>query len=369
MSRRSRSPVERLARVCGVLLWLGLVLLLVPVGPVLAGTKVVFLRNGDRLTGELLSENSRRIVIRTPATGRVTLQRDQIERIEEFPLRDLASPGQPPAVPSAIPTATNPPVAVAPLPKATGAVTNAPPTVDPSTNAVAVSSLLWLPNWAHGLWTNWHGNVQIGANFGVGTANLQSTYANANVVKKWGRTTTLLNYALSYGIVNDAVNANRMYGTFKTDLAWSAQKHVYSYGQGAAGYDEIRRINLEYLAGAGMGYRVIDRSKTVLAAELGAQYQVFDYLTAQDRADVAARFGENLTAQIGKDVRITQQLGFTPGFDDFTNYQIRFGLTLSVALFKPLTLNLNVIDTYLSQPAPGTANNDLQASTTIGINF
>ncbi|MFM7214420.1 MAG: hypothetical protein ACKO3H_06045, partial [Verrucomicrobiota bacterium] len=79
---------------------------MVPVGPVLAGTKVVFLRNGDRLTGELLSENSRRVVIRTPATGRVTLQRDQIERIEEFPLRDLAGPSQPPAVPPAAPAAT-----------------------------------------------------------------------------------------------------------------------------------------------------------------------------------------------------------------------------------------------------------------------
>lgn len=366
MFRRPRSPSERLARLCGVLVWLALVF------TGLAGDKVVFLRNGDRLTGELLSENSRRIVIRTPATGRVTLRRDQVERIEEFPLRSVAVPAQPsvpaPAVP-AVPAATKPPVAAVPTTKASGDVTNAPPTVPSSTNAVAGSSLLWLPDWAHGLWTNWHGNVQIGANLGVGTANWQSTYANANVVKKWGRTTTLINYALSYGMVNDVVNANRMYGTFKTDLAWSAQKHVYSYGQGAAGYDEIRRINLEYLSGAGMGYKVIDRSKTVLAAELGAQYQVFDYLTAQDRADVAARFGENLTTQIGKDVRITQQLGFTPGFEDFTNYQIRFGLTLSVALFKPLTLNLNVLDNYFSQPAPGTADNDLQVSTTIGINF
>jgi len=363
MSRRSRSPVERLARLLAVFVWLALVI------PVLAGTKVVFLRNGDRLTGEILSENSRRIVLRTPAAGRVTLQRDQVERIEEFPLRSLDGPTQVPSAPTVALAATNPPVALAPPSKVPGTVTNAPATAPVATNAVAGSSLLWLPNWAHGLWTNWHGNVQIGANIGVGTANWQSIYANANVVKKWGRTTTLLNYALSYGTLNDVVSADRMYGTAKTDLAWTAQKHVYSYAQGAGGYDEVRRINLEYLAGAGMGYKLLDRSKTVLAAELGAQYQVFDYLQAQDRADVAARFGENLTAQIGKDVKITQQLGFTPGFADFSNYQVRFGLTLSVVLFKPLTLNLNVSDTYLSQPAPGTADNDIQVSTTIGINF
>lgn len=364
MSKRSRSPVECLARLVGVLVWLALVV------PVLAETKVVFLRNGDRLTGEILSENARRIVIRTPAAGRIILQRDQVERIEEFPLRSIAGPTAAPAVPSVplVPAVTNnPPVAL--KPSAPGTITNTPAASIPATNAVAGSSLLWLPNWAHGLWTNWHGNVQIGANIGVGTANWQSIYANANVVKKWARTTTLLNYALSYGTLNDVVSADRMYGTAKTDLAWAAPRKLYSYAQGAGGYDEIRRINLEYLAGAGMGYKVIDQTRLVLAAEFGAQYQVFDYLNTQDRADVAARFAENLTTQIGKDVKITQQLGFTPGFADLSNYQVRFGLTLSVALFKPLTLNLNVIDTYLSQPAPGTADNDIQVSTTVGVNF
>ena len=360
-SRRSRSPVERLVRLVAVLVWLVLVV------PVLGGTKVVFLRNGDRLTGEILSENARRIVIRTPAAGRVTLQRDQVERIEEFPLRSGSIPTTAPAPPSIATVGTNPPVAI--TPPAPGGVTNPPVASVASTNAVAGTSLLWLPNWAHGLWTNWHGNVQIGANIGVGTANWQSIYANANVVKKWGRTTTLLNYALSYGTLNDVVSADRMYGTAKTDLAWAAPRKLYSYAQGAGGYDEIRRINLEYLAGAGMGYKVIDRTRLVLAGEVGSQYQVFDYVNAQDRADVAARFAENLTTQIGKDVKIVQQLGFTPGFADLSNYQVRFGLTLSVVLFKPLTLNLNVIDTYLSQPAPGTADNDIQVSTTVGVNF
>ena len=361
MSKRSRSPVERLARLFGVLVWLALVV------PGLAGTKVVFLRNGDRLTGEILSETPRRIVIRIPAAGRITLQRDQVERIEDFPLRSVAAPTAAPQAPSIPSSTNNPPVAI--KPPASGTLTNAPKATIPATNAVAGSSLLWLPNWAHGLWTNWHGNVQIGANLGIGTANWQSIYANANVVKKWDRTTTLLNYALSYGTLNNVVSSDRMYGTAKTDLAWAAPQKLYSYGQGAGGYDEVRRINLEYLAGAGMGYKLIDQKRMVLAAEVGAQYQVFDYLKAQDRADVAARFGENLTAQIGNDVRITQQLGFTPGFADLSNYQVRFGLTLSVVLFKPLTLNLNVNDTYLSQPAPGTADNDIQVSTTIGVNF
>jgi hypothetical protein len=38
-------------------------------------------------------------------------------------------------------------------------------------------------------------------------------------------------------------------------------------------------------------------------------------------------------------------------------------------LFKPLTMNLNIIDEFDSKPAPGVSRNDLQVSTTIGLNF
>lgn len=159
-----------------------------------------------------------------------------------------------------------------------------------------------------------------------------------------------------------------MAGTGRAEFEISPNRRTFAYASGAAGYDVIRKINLEYLGGGGVGYKFIDRPKRVLAGELGMQYQSFNYSTSEDQTTVAVRFGESFTTSIDK-LSITQRLGFTPGIGDLSNYQVNLYLTLSYPLFKPLTLNLNIIDQYLSKPAAGVQNNDLQVQTTIGITF
>lgn len=337
--------------------------------PAMAEPMVVFLKNGDRLTGEITSQNERRVVLKTAITGRITIPRDQVDRImTAAAVAAAAAPPQtnaPPVAPAATVAATP-----TPAPKPTA---GAPPAASASatpiaTNAPALTES-WIPGWLSGAWTNWHGNVQFGANMGLGTTDRYSIFANASASKKWGRTTSLINYNINYGVVNDVVNANRMGGGTKVDVELNQDRRLYTYGQGSAGYDRIRQISLEYIVGGGMGYRFINRPRLVLAGELGSQYQVFDYFNSPDRENVAARLAENVTTKVGKDVSIIQTLGFTPGIQELSDYQIRFGLTLSFPVFKPLTLNLNVINEYDSQPAPGVSNNDLQLSTTIGVNF
>jgi len=334
--------------------------------PAMAEPMVVFLKNGDRLTGEITSENPRRIVLKTAATGRITIPREQVDRV--ISAAAMAAAAKPPDTNApAASTAPPTPVAVAsaPKPAASPTASAAPSTL---TNAPPVSEA-WLPGWLTGSWTNWHGNIQLGANLGLGTTDRHALFANASASKKWGRTTSLLNYNINYGVANDVVNANRMAGTSKIDVEVNENRRLYAYGQGGAGYDEMRKISLEYTLGAGMGYKFLDRKKLVLAGELGGQYQMFDYFFSHDKENVAARFAENLTTKLGKNVSLVQRLSFTPGLKNLGDYQVRFDVTLSLPLFKPLTLNLNLADEYDSQPAPGVSHNDLQISTTFGINF
>jgi hypothetical protein len=334
---------------------------------------VIFLKNGDRLSGEIISQNETRVVLKSPVTGRVTLPRAQIERIT--PLSELNPAGPPPAsaaapvpVPPPPAAATTPTTAAVPAPatKPVPAAANLASAL-PVTNAVPVEP--WLPGWFTGSFTNWHGNVQLGANLGFGTSDRQALLINAGASKKWGRTTTFLDYSMNYAIVDGVQNANRMTGGAKADVELSANRRLYTYGQFGAGYDDIRLINLELIAGSGMGYRFIDRKNLVVAGELGGQYQAFDYSNAPDQHNVAVRLGENLTTKLGEKLTLTQRLGFTPGIDDLSDFQVRFGLTLSCPLLKSMTLNLNIVNEYDSTPAPTVSNNDLQVSTTIGVNF
>ncbi|MCW5559279.1 MAG: DUF481 domain-containing protein [Verrucomicrobiae bacterium] len=324
---------------------------------------VLLLKNGDRWTGEIISQNESRVVIRSPIAGRITVKRDQIERITSVGAPDSAAAAPtnaPPVVAAPPPPAPAPaPAPPAAAPATAAVVTNAPPPVPPEP---------WLPGWVTGVWTNWHGNVQAGMSLGVGTTDRSTIYANASATKKWGRSTTSLTYNASYGEVNKVPNANQMTGTARLEYEISPNRRAYAYAQGGGSYDVIRKIDLEYRAGGGGGYRILEKPKRVLSLELGAQYQEFDYSTGTDLSTVAVRLGQNFTTSIDK-LTLTQQLAFTPGIDDLSNYQINFGLTLSYPLFKPVTLNLNVTDQYLSQPAIGVNNNDLQITTTLGVTF
>ena len=331
---------------------------------------VVFLKNGDRFTGEISSENAKRVILRTPVTGKITVPRDQIARM----VTPKALAAETAALAAASTQTTASTTAPASAKPTTPPAPQAPATIAPApVAALATNKPLvpesWMPLWFNAAWTNWHGAVQLGANLGYGTTDRHAVFFTANATKKWGRTTTLVNYNVSYGVVNDVVNANRMEGDTKVDVELSRNHKLYAYGLGGVGYDDIRQIDMEYLIGSGLGYKFINQPKLVLAGEVGGQYQVYEYFFSPGRENVAARFGETLTIQFPKSITLTQRLGFTPGLDDFSDYQIRFGATLSLPLIKPLTFNLNVIDEYDSMPAPGISNNELQISTTIGVNF
>jgi len=360
-----RGPAARVVR------WAAAVLAgILALASVIAAEPVVLhLKNGDRWTGEIISQNESRVVIRSPIAGRITVKRDQIERITAVgaaPAAAAATPTNAPPV-AAAPQAPAPTPAPAPAPApAPPASPSEPATATVVTNAPPPGPLL--PGWFTGVWTNWHGNVQAGLNLGVGTTDRATMYANATANKDWGRTTTTLTYNTAYGEVNGVPNANQMAGTGRVEYEISPNRRAYIYVHGAAGYDVIRKIDLEFLGGGGGGYKILDQPKRVLAAELGAQYQEFNYSTGTDISTVAVRLGQSFTTSIEK-LTLTQRLGFTPGIDDFSNYQINFGLTLSYPLFKPVTLNLNLTDQYLSQPAAGVQNNDLQVQTTLGVTF
>ncbi len=354
--------------------WCWLLLLATAWGVVGAEPMVVFLKNGDRLTGEITSENDRRIILRSAVTGRIVIPREQVDRVVSVAAL---------AASTATPAPTDPPEPAAPEPEEPVAATPVPAPPDPApppaapaapvdsvvaTNAPAIAAN-WLPGWFTGVWTNWHGNAQVGANMGFGTAERYAVLGNARAVKNWGRTTSTVTYNVNYGVADGVVNANRMAGDVQVDVNLRDNRRLYTYGQGGAGYDEIRQINVEYSMGSGMGYRFIDRPRLVVAGETGGQYQFFNFKTTSDRENIAIRLAENLTTKLGKDVSVTQNLGFTPAVEDLSDYTVRFGVTFSVPLFKPVTFNFNLVNEYDSKPAPGVSNNDLQLSTTFGITF
>ena len=338
---------------------------------------VLHLRNGDRLTGEILKETRKGLVLRSTAAGKITVPLDLIERRE--------IPGSATAATAAIasPSSTNlPPVAPPATPGTAPAVVKgaspAPSGLNPASGVASPTNRFenpslwsgrWLPGWLTPFTTNWHGNVGLGMNLGFGTTERQMFFATANANHAWQRIINAASYNAAYGLVNEIEAANRMEGMLKTEVFVDRSRKLYAYNLALVGYDDVRLIDRRLEEGVGMGYRVYQRPRLIVNMELGGQYQSFSYARQDNRQIWSARISENLNWKPSDKLTLTQKLQFMPNVADLSDYRVRMDLIASFPVFKRITLSLNAANEYESLPPRGVDNNDLQITTNVNITF
>jgi hypothetical protein len=155
----------------------------------------------------------------------------------------------------------------------------------------------------------------------------------------------------------------------KNDVDLGTRRRVYSFNLLGIGYDEVRRLKLQFQESAGFGYKLLERPRFVMNGELGGQYQRFDFQTSPDRDIYSVRIAEDLTWKIAEKLTVRQMFAFMPNVQDISDYRMRYTMNLAYPLLRRVTLNLNVIDEYDTNPALGVANNDLLIQTTVGVSF
>jgi len=321
--------------------WLPLVAVLLLVGlPVRAIDVVVQLRNGDRITGQLLTQDTNQIVIATTWASQLVLPIPLIGGLRTADGVSLLK--EPPPSP--------PPAASAP----------SPPPASPATPAKPPQ--------------HWKVNFDLGLNLIYGATDsqlyygtFQWTYARpyASNPKKFFR--NVLGYTVNYGETDGAQSANNMGGTIKTD--WDVGERTYLYNAGAVGYDQVRKIDLLYSIGPGVGYHLFTKPRWVMNVESGLNYHVEERSIGADQESVYLRLGDDLTWKISDRVSLTQKYEFFQNLEQFDQFRFQLNATLSYALWQGISLNLSALDLYDSNPAPGVERNELQLRTTVGITF
>ena len=310
-----------------------------------AGNVILHLKNGDRISGDATSEDASTVVVKLPFGGEIKVPKAEIEKRE-----------------------------VPPPPKSTATATNAPAATPPVTAAKPAPAKLVEPSWYNLHWaapfmTNWHGNVQLGADLGFGTADHQNFYLNATANHTYNRVHNLANFTVTYGLVNNVEAANRMDGSLKTDVDIGKSRKLYVYNLFDSGYDHLRQIDFQYDEGAGLGYKIIERPRFILKGEAGAEFQRFNYSTIPGRSIFSFRLGENVNWKVNDKLTVIHTASISPNVDDIGDYRAHGTLSVAYPLFKRVTVNLNLIEDYDSHPPTGAKNNSLQIQTTVGMTF
>ncbi len=352
---------------------LGLCLLLISLVvtgvQVSAQTVVLRLQNGDRIAGVILAQTTNSLVLsnawatelKIPLTAIVS--REPAEVTPSAPAPAVAAAPVAPS-PAAAPATAAAPVVPSAQPKAAPA---AAPIVAVAAPPAAKKQEVKGPK-------RWKADLNLGTSFIYGTTEQQNYYGTATLTyekpylanpKKFFRNT--ISYNVNYGQANQIVSANQMWGSMKTDL--DVTERLFAYNLGVAGYDQVRKIDLQWEVGPGFGYHILKTGRFILNTEVGSQYLVRELSTGVSQDNVYLRFAENATWQIAERVTLKETLAYLPQSLEFGNYRLNLETTVSFALFSRFSLNFTVVNLFNSRPAPGVESDQLQIRSTLGMHF
>src|SRR5436190_1054745 len=196
-----------------------------------AQTVTFQMRNGDRVTGTIISDATNVVTMKTSWGATVALPVTEIRTGQLWPN-------------------TNGPSAAVLSPVASGP----PPGKLPAAKG-----------------HKWAGEIQAGADVLFSEKDRQLYSARVKITHVFGHLRNLLDYQFSYGITDGEVSENRMSGALKTDYDYT--RRAYVYNAGALGYDAVRKVDFEWEEGPGVGYHVVKLTNFVFRTETGGNYK------------------------------------------------------------------------------------------------
>jgi len=135
--------------------------------------------------------------------------------------------------------------------------------------------------------------------------------------------------------------------SFRGDLSW--------YVRNEAGYDSIKDIDFYNVAGAGLGYQVIDKSNQTLTFRggLSFRYETYGDGVTEDLQSGGLDFGLNHT-YAWESVKMRNALTFVPAFEDFADFRATHDTHIELPIeVGDWRLRLGVSNDYRSEPPGG----------------
>lgn len=176
--------------------------------------------------------------------------------------------------------------------------------------------------------------------------------------------TTLLSHASQDGT---DVTSHTLSSNLREDLLFTPTNFVF----GLAQIDHISTegLYLRQTYGGGFGRDVIKNSRTTFSVIGGLTAQHEKFFTGLSDETLNGLVGETLGRQINKRTRLDHSLIFYPNFTNTGQYRFDTTTTLSVKLFNKFSFTANAIDLYLSNPPAGNEKNNITLSLGIGYTF
>jgi hypothetical protein len=340
---------------------------------------VIVFTNGDQLTGTLERATGNSFVFKSDVVGEVTVSADKIKELhangkyvalkkEEKITRTSKQPGTMTYGDNAITVADTKSGVPEVIP-----VKNLANLIDDATFTAEVTS-------NPGIWYGWHGAISGGITAIESTQTGQSYNLGVTLARLIPsvdflppRTRTTINVLETYGKITQPAIPQTIPPTLasvtKTNIFHADAEHdkyfdaTKLYGLVGVSFDHnfSQGLNLQQIYGAGLGYTLIKTPVQEFDVKADVHYERQNFVPPTPNTSlVGSSFTEQYRRNLPAKIIFTESGTFIPSWNNLSIYSAIFAAGVQVPTYKRFSLNLNLLDSYLSNPAVGFNNNSLQ---------
>ena len=341
---------------------LNLVLLCLCGFSLLCESEQVTLKNGDRLTGDIVSMDGKKLVVKTSYAGEVPIDWSEVTQFSsDKPLVITRTDNQ--VLSGTVATEGQDVMITTAQGSQKLALADVGAMRSPADQAAYEKSL------HPGMLEGWAGGGSFGFALARGNSQTTNLALGFDAQRKTATDEWIVDAASIYS--NDektnTTSANSFQGLIRYDH--NLTKRLFAYGAFAGGYDDLQDLNYRIVPNGGLGFHAIATDRTTLDLLGGFGYTRESYTTGLTNNLFTATLGDELAFKWFKSTTIVQNLYYLPALNDTSIYHITGNFGIATKINGWLTSNLNFNDRYNSAPVLGNKNNDVLFTAGLGLTF
>jgi len=340
-----------------------MVMLCLGFGPLFADQ--LMLKNGDRVTGNIVKKDGGKVTVKSDLMGDVTIPWDAVTAVtSDEPLTVVLPDGR--SVVGTVSTAegrvevrsATAPVVTSPLPQVS-TIRNA----DEEKTYQRFLRPRWLDLWA--------GYFDLGLATARGNARTTTFTTSFNATRATGKGKTTLYYNQIYATATvnrvGSATAQAVRGGWAYNRNVSPRLFLNTFNDYE--YDKFQNLDLRFVLGGGLGLSAIETERSQLDVLAGADYDRERFSAAPSRNSAEAYWGDDFSHKLNARASLRQSFRMFNNLSDTGVYRMNFDLSANTNLWKWLSWQLTGSDRFFSNPVPGRQRNDLLLTTGFRISF
>jgi putative salt-induced outer membrane protein YdiY len=338
----------------------------------------VTLKNGDRLSGNILKYDGKNLVLKSDLAGEVVIPWENVTGVTSTqPLNVTLKDGQ-----RVVGTVSTDGARFQIATKETGNVTAARESVqyirsEPDQKAYDAEIERYRSPRLIDLWA---GTFDLGFAQTQGNTDTKTFTLGATAVRATTRDKITVTYTEIYSSSNasgtNLTTANAKRGGLAYNL--NVAPKMFVFGLVSLENDQFQKLDLRFAPAGGVGYHAIKKPNTILDLSVGASMNR-EFFSPAPGSPAAAEgvshtyaeilLGEEFTHKFTKTFSMHENLVFLPNVSSTGNYRMNFDISAVASIRKWLSFQLSASDRLLSDPLPGLKKNDILFTTGLRMTF